>query len=77
MWALNILNIIIYLLDAVVSWSKKIISSMQSLDWGFYQHSEIFQRNYNKILRLLELCLSQSLCGLLCFLLFWNTVSTG
>lgn len=32
MWALNILNIIIYLLDAVVSWSKKIISSMQSLD---------------------------------------------
>jgi len=31
MWALNILNSIIYLLDAVISWSKKIICSMQRL----------------------------------------------
>lgn len=44
MWALSILNITIYLLDAVVSWSKKTISSMQRLDWGFYEDGETLVR---------------------------------
>lgn len=43
LWALSIFSIIPCLLDAVASWSKMIISSLQRLDWGFYQHGEIPQ----------------------------------
>lgn len=70
-----LINIIIYLSDAAIPWSKKIISSMQRLGWGFINTVKFLgaaRPKYSAI----GIRESAFMCGTR-FPLFWNAVSTG
>jgi len=48
MWALSTLNSIVYVLDAALSWGKKIISSVQTCGWGFINTVTFLSANIRK-----------------------------